>query len=375
MPQYNNNKKKIFINASTVLFGGGLSVAVNIIKTLNTNFPNFELCVVAPDSNEYRRLNIDNITFVPIKKLKRFTRFYFDHFYINKLIKQFNPDILFSLGNIPTPIKGFYQINLFDNPFTSANNLKELNLTLNEKLIHKIRNIAFFSRLKFVDRFVVQTRIQKELLAKKIKNKKDIQIIPNTPIYIDKKESLDFVPDKSIKYFLAFSYYYPHKNLEILIDLARIFKKQNKKQAIVLTIEASQDKRAEKLLNTIKNEQLTDYIFSIGAVKTSQIESLYSVVDAMILPSLLESFSSTYSDSMKYEKPIFTSDKDFAREICDDVANYFDPKDAINIFDVIEGYYNLNLTLQQEKIAAGKQRVANLKSWESNLELILIKEN
>jgi len=368
-------KKRIFINASTVLLGGGVSVAINIINSLKNDFNNIEVLAVVPDTKEYQSLfkEFENIIYIPLKKLKRHNRLYTDFILINRLIKNFNPHIVFSLGNLPTPTKQ-YQINLFDNPFTSAKSLNNLHLTFKEKLVHKLRNIAFLRRVKYVDKFVVQTHIQQQLLLKKIKCKKDIEVLPNASINISKTEEIDFTPDKNRKYLLAFSYYYPHKNLEKLIDVARLFKQQNKNYSIVLTITNKQDKRAKKMLECIESEYLSEYIFSIGKVKASQIANLYSKVDALILPTLMESFSSTYSDSMKYEKPIFTSDRDFAHEVCGESANYFDPYNALSIYNCIELYYSLDVSLREAKLEAGKNRVANFLSWSDNLKKIL-KEN
>ena len=66
---------------------------------------------------------------------------------------------------------------------------------------------------------------------------------------------------------------------------------------------------------------------------------LYKQVDGMIMPTLLESFSATYIDSMALGVPIFTSDRDFARDVCGDAAWYFDPLNAESIFEVISNAF------------------------------------
>ena len=53
--------------------------------------------------------------------------------------------------------------------------------------------------------------------------------------------------------------------------------------------------------------------------------------DAVIQPTLLESFGRVYVESMFFNLPILTSDRDFAHERCQDAAIYFDPLDADSV--------------------------------------------
>jgi glycosyltransferase involved in cell wall biosynthesis len=50
---------------------------------------------------------------------------------------------------------------------------------------------------------------------------------------------------------------------------------------------------------------------------------------------LLESFSGTYLEAMHFERPILTSDLDFAHDICGDAAEFFDPWQPASIKDAI----------------------------------------
>ena len=63
---------------------------------------------------------------------------------------------------------------------------------------------------------------------------------------------------------------------------------------------------------------------------------LYNQADAMFLPTLLETFSASYPEAMKMERPILTSDLDFAKDICGDAALYFNPLDSYDIANKIK---------------------------------------
>ena len=70
---------------------------------------------------------------------------------------------------------------------------------------------------------------------------------------------------------------------------------------------------------------------------------------ALFLPTLVESFGLIYLEAMKYGCPIITSDRDFSRWICGDLAMYFDPMDAISIANTIENFISNPTEAQHKK--------------------------
>jgi glycosyltransferase involved in cell wall biosynthesis len=148
---------------------------------------------------------------------------------------------------------------------------------------------------------------------------------------------------------LTISSNFPHKNLKILKDVNKL-----------LIAKGVYD--VHFILTIPEADLIKDYgeeypnIFTTGTVKPSDCPALYEVCDAMILPTLLESFSACYPEAMKSEKPILTSDLDFARNICGDAALYFDPLDASSIADNILLIRN-DLNLRRRLIEAGSSRL------------------
>ena len=76
---------------------------------------------------------------------------------------------------------------------------------------------------------------------------------------------------------------------------------------------------------------LAGKIENIGPVPSQMLSQVYRRADALIFPTLLESFSRTYSEAMYFGLPILTSDRDFARHLCRNAATYFDPLDADSV--------------------------------------------
>ena len=67
----------------------------------------------------------------------------------------------------------------------------------------------------------------------------------------------------------------------------------------------------------------------------------YNKHDAILLPSLLKSFSSNYIEA-NYGKYIFTSNKPFSTEICGDLGIYFNPYSSKDIFQKIKKFIEFN---------------------------------
>ncbi len=73
---------------------------------------------------------------------------------------------------------------------------------------------------------------------------------------------------------------------------------------------------------------------------------------------------------MKSNKPILTSDLDFAHQICAEAALYFDPISEYDIADKIELLMSNN-SLQEHLIAEGQQQLLKLETPESRADKLM----
>jgi len=215
---------KILFNASTVKFGGGLTIALNLINSFQINWGKHNALIIAPQNcgyEKYRSLNIELKT-VPNWLLLKVFRLILNYIWIRKEIKRYKPDIIFSLGNVALPTK-VIQAHLLSNPFVIVNNYQILNFNIYELIIQKIRTFYFKLNLKYTDHIFAQTEVIKKALTEKFKFDRKITVIPmgysllfNNAPYSDKYDWLKKVKKKKL---LCFTRYYQHKNLEILLEL------------------------------------------------------------------------------------------------------------------------------------------------------------
>jgi glycosyltransferase involved in cell wall biosynthesis len=370
---------KILVNALSVAYGGGLIRTLNIINTFR-QFPDIDFLILCPDIKYYKDVKSKNVTLLTISDLflKKAVRTYTDIFLIPAIIKKYNPDLVLSLGNLPAVTKR-YQVFLHDNPLASVINFRKFGYKrIKDVMINRLRNMLLAKRLNYVDHLITQTNIQlntlKEVYPRQMKKvgKKSV-IPPSVPEFQISKSikcgSIYHINTDSTN-LLCMSRYYPHKNIEMLLDLARIFRQNSSPFKIILTLSKSHGKGVSALLKKIKKEKLAGYIINIGEISPLCLTEIMKYIDALILPSLLESYSLTYLEAMFFQKPVFTSDLDFAHEACKNAAFYFNPADAGDIYSTIISAFQERKELKR-KLNNEKSLLKNIHGWNTIMETVL----
>lgn len=150
---------------------------------------------------------------------------------------------------------------------------------------------------------------------------------------------------------------YPHKNLPICLDVAKVLKKDfsDFRFRFVLTID-------RELFPPLPAELEEHFVFT-GRVDISECPSLYEQSDIMFQPSLLECFTATYPEAMKMQRPIVTTDLEFARGLCGDAALYYSPLSAEEAAAAIHRVAT-DAALRTTLVAAGRKRLARFDSYE-----------
>jgi len=365
---------KIIINTSTVAVGGGLTEALNLLHWLKNQSSSHEIWYFSPYISDFKRFDSESLTWIPVPRilLKRIFRPILDCFWLPKKVKALSPDWVYTLGNLPARLSWIKQAFLLNNPFITVKSFSGLNLSFSDILIHKIRKKVFLKRIKYLNLIFTQTDLQKQKIMEHVPKNMPVVVLPNATISLPQKKKMSISLPKKVPNeirLLVFSRYYPHKNLEILYPLADLLKKEGKTIRFILTIDPDQDSRARRFLEKAGNNNFNKYFINVGYVPPVEIEALYAHADGLLLPTLQESFSSTYIDAMTFSKPILTSNLNFAKEICKDSAWYFDPYSANNILETIVKCFSKH-NERKNKIKIGKQIAKNAPTWKENCNFI-----
>jgi glycosyltransferase involved in cell wall biosynthesis len=292
-----------------------------------------------------------------------------DYYWLPRLIKKTNPNIVLSLTNIPARTN-YAQIFLHDNPYFLEKKNNQFHLSKKQILLQKIRSALIKNRLKFVDTLVVQSEYQKKLILPILHNKTQMQILPpSTPkIYPSAKLTSIKLNNAKIK-LLCLSRYYEHKNLEILIRVGRLIKEKKLSITIYITIDYNQHKNVKAILKSIKKFGLDKTIINIGTIEHNAVPQIIKQCDAMVLPSLLESFSLTFIEAWFFQKPLFVSDIESIRNTCKKAAIYFNPSSHQDILETIIKAFDMPDRLK-DVVNRGIKRCQELPNWKEYIKLI-----
>lgn len=375
---------RIAIIAHNLRSGGGISVGQNIISSLGRIAPENQYLITVPSSLGYEGIasNVPNCEVIVFKMRRGYylRRGLFEYLTLPKICNNWNPDVILGLGNAGLHgNSSIPQAILCHNPFLLYER-RHYGQTygLTDRLL-----LRFLKRPRFA-KDVSNSKIvfcQTHTAEKRIRQVYDFQgkclQLPNAVSFLTHSgENNDSVPDilqpHQNKFRLFYlTKYYSHKNIEVLLELFDRYSKELSDVVVFLTIAKEHGRGAAKLLQTIDRKGLNDRIINVGPLSQESLGAYFRNMDALIMPTLLESFSGSYLEAMHFGLPILTSDLDFAREVCGEAAIYFDPWDVETIKDAILKLKN-SPKLTQYLISAGKTQLqSKFQSWDDITKRLL----
>ncbi|MDB4659654.1 glycosyltransferase [Synechococcus sp. AH-551-C10] len=356
----------VAINALNSNQGGGKSIRDSYLRLLNTSLLSHKYFIIVPSHMGLEFVNNPNIEVLVLP-------FYWSNtllapliyrFLLGRVLQRICADVVLNMGDliVHTSAKQLY---IFDWPYALDVHPKVWSdMNLLDRINRRFKLYLIKRDFNKPDIVIAQTNFIKNRLEV-LYCLENVRVINNavTLNSPDDDEQSNFSLSDGIKLFCP-SVYYPHKNLEILIDLAELIKADESDYVIVTTI-APYSVSSRRLLRSIHDRGLQDIIINIGPVPLNSMCSLYKKCDALLMPTLLESFSIVYLEAMHYGLPVFTSDMWFARAVCGNAAQYFEPLDAVNILHSINAVMP-HLTKKRHLVQLGNQRLASFPTWEQN---------
>lgn len=247
---------------------------------------------------------------------------------LHGMARQFSPDVVFTVfgpayfkGRVPHVV-GFALPNLIyplDGPLRAAGGL-----------LYRVKLLLIRQLVRRADHHVVETETVRRRLSKHLNVAASrISVIPNGVNPLLERQPATPVPRAGIFGILVPAAYCRHKNLELLPDVARALDEMTPDIDFEfrLTLDPAsapfsaimQDARARGVRARIR---------TLGVLTLSQLAEAYREASAVMLPTLREASTAVYPESFHFDRPLVTSDMDFARELCADAALFCKPLQA-----------------------------------------------
>ena len=327
---------RIFVTGHSSRVGGGISVARNLFSAFGRVAPEHDYFFTIPPDLGYEEC----CRVAPKREILVYRapglakRWYWETVTLPSLVRKFRADVMFNVANRGLASPPCPQATLIQQPhlvyppscYGSISRLERLKLWYHRQHLRK--------SLKATQMLFCQTPVVEQRLRNVYGNDFLIRLCPNrfstfvscSEEAVSEPEPLRPLQDKFRLFVLT--RYYCHKNLEAIPRLFLAHRDALRDVAVVLTIAPDQHRNAGKLLNEIRRNGLERNIITVGSLRQDELPAYYRHTHALFLPTLLESFSGTYLESMQFDRPILTSDMDFAHNVCGDAAIYFDPHDV-----------------------------------------------
>ena len=356
----------IAINALNSNSGGGKSIRDSYLQLLNKSILHHKYIVIVSTRSGLGFITNPQIEVLNLPRFWSYTLLapLVYRFALGQVLRHVCADLVFNIGDliISTSVKQLYifdwpyALNVHPKVWTDMYMLDRLNRSLKLWLIKRYFHIP--------DIVIAQTEsIQYFLMERYDLN--DVRVI-NNAVTINNNFSnnkLESLLPSGLR-LLYPTVYYPHKNLEILLDLASLIKSEALDLRIIITINPISESSRRFLLSII-DHGLQDIIFNIGQVPLDQMADLYKQCNALLMPTLLESFSIVYLEAMHYGLPVLTSDMWFSRAVCGSAAEYFDPFEAADILRALKNVM-FHAERNSELVNAGLSRVSSFPTWQEN---------
>ena len=281
---------RIAVIAHGLHVAGGRSVATNIIEALGRVRPTRDYLFVVPDDEGYRALAFPARSQVVYYRRKwgAFGRMVFDLLQLPKVLRVFRPEVIFALGNFGVAQPSVPQAILFHKPQLVYPALR----SSRERLAKRFNNWLMGVQLRRSLKNNALVFCQTETIRRRFRGmfgfyQGEIGLFPNAVSTrvnsdVEVKSEPPFacqgLGDKFILF--ALTRYYPHKNLEVLIETFDQYRELLSDTCCLLTVEPEQHPGARDLLQEINRRNLQDKIINVGSIDQQELPRYYRHVGA-----------------------------------------------------------------------------------------------
>lgn len=361
----------ILINASNLKAGGGLQVADSICRELGRFTQHHFIVVLSSFFSD---------TCAAVEQMSNATLYTHDvksdvattirgrDEYLDNIVKEERVDVVLTvfgpsiwIPKVPH-LCGFAraQMVIKESPFYTQMGKKQL---LIQRLRYGIREGAFkrCSKYFYTENPYISTRLEKMWHGKKVYT---VTNYYNQVFDQPEQWKENVLPKFDGITLLTIATPYPHKNLTIAAKSAKMLREQHPglKFRFVFSNE-----RSEFQADISGMEDCFEFI---GKVDIAECPSLYQQCDIVFQPTLLECYTAAYPEAMRMERPIVTTNLEFARGLCGKAAEYYSAVDAQACADAIYKVATDKL-LRELLVAEGKEQLKKFDNYSQRAEKLI----
>lgn len=356
----------ILVNGMKSKVGGGKVIFDTYLRLLSESASPDRHFVLTPDRAAYRHFESDRIRIIDVPSWAHGNLATIPLYRVvfPRLLAEHGIDAILNFGDvvIPTAIPQLYN---FDWAFAVYREPGEWrNLSAAERLLYRVKLYFFEAYLSDATIVMAQT----DAMRSRLERQYGLTNVVTVPAAVERADGRTVTKVNGFdlprgRFTLVYpANYYPHKNIGILEPVAGELARRGVRATIVTTLSPDEHPGAAAFLNRCRTAGLEEWIVNVGRLPAQRIPDLFAAADALLMPTLLETFGLPYVEAMRYDRPILTSDRDFSRAVCGDAASYFDPCDPVAIADAIVRLID-DGDLRADLVERGNRKLADMWDW------------
>lgn len=336
-PDSQRSQRQIWVHLLGAKVGGGITylhaVLPNIVSQLEGKDVRVVLMLPAPLEG------IDLPDWIEVRVLPRAarngaTRFLFDQVVLPLWLKAQRGAVLFCSGSFSPLIKTVPTVVLLRNAIYFDREFLKRELPVG-RLLLKLQGALIARGARSCVAVQYPSRSMRELVESRhpeLANQGLVNHYGVNKIFTDagrgKEPDLSPKEDRP-KTFLYVMTYTLQKNLGFLLRALALAKRDGLSVRVVVTSYLKRGPAScwpqDRALIDEHDLIGSGYLVPVGPKHSAELIELYRSVDACIFPSICESFGHPLVEAMVLGKPLICADRPYAREICQEYAEYVDP--------------------------------------------------
>lgn len=288
----------------------------SLVKIFLKKFKNIKLILIVrkkgilPKNKKIKYIEFKNYEKNFLNKL------YIFYYKLFKLSKNLNSDYWLSTDNLTPRV---FSKKLFTYYHTPSPFFKGKLSSKKNNIIFFIQGLIYGFFIKILlnknTSIIVQSNWLKKIFIKKY-NFNKITVAPLE--FVVEKNNINLNKSKKYKNFIYPTYPHIYKNFELLGEVAKILDLNKKWDGhIILTFDPNSHNYSRKIYEKYNSSRTLKFI---GHQTEKKINKLYNKSDALIFPSLMETWGLPISEAKKKNLPIILPDLKYARET---VGSYY----------------------------------------------------
>src|SRR5690606_4210345 len=232
--------------------------------------------------------------------------------------RKFKPDVVYTMAG-PTYVnfESLHVMGISDPYITHADFMSLfLNRSWYEACLFGFKEFlkGWYSRMS-ADYFLFQTETSRDGFCNRYHFDRDKTSLLQNALgesFLALPSVVEFVDATTKKIFVP-SAYYAHKNLNIIFKICQLLKDSGDSQEYLFITTVPKDSVFNRDIEALG---LLSMIHNIGPYAYNDAHKLYAESDAVFIPSILETFSTSYLEAIAMSKPLIVADRPFSREVC-----------------------------------------------------------